>query len=188
MMSRPVILSSTSLSNSIWHCPPFGSINVGEDELPFLMSLPDTNPLPEEVAEQHDLQAYLWRAISALPPKFRAIVFLRYARQLSFSEISQALNMPETTTRTYFHRAKPLLRCALDETVLSSMNSRERTIAGLESARTRGRLGGRPELSGTLSKVAMAKKLYADKTTAISDICKTLHISRATLYRYIKVK
>src|SRR6266566_1351966 len=166
----------------------FDSIIVGEDELPFLMSLPDTNPLPEEVAEQHDLQAYLWRAISVLPPKFRAIVFLRYARQLSFSEIAQALNMPETTTRTYFHRAKPLLRCALDETVLSSMNSRERTIAGLESARTRGRLGGRPELSGTLSKVAMAKKLYADKTTAISDICKTLHISRATLYRYIKVK
>jgi len=31
----------------------------------------------------------------------------------------------------------------------------------------------------------MAKKLYADKTNTLSDICKTLHISRATLYRYI---
>ena len=38
------------------------------------------------------------------------------------------------------------------------------------------------------SKVAMAKKLYADTTNEISDICKTLHISRATLYRYIHIK
>ncbi len=65
---------------------------------------------------------------------------------------------------------------------------REHTIAGLEAARARGRLGGRPQLKASSSKVAMAKKLYADKTTAISDICKTLNISRATLYRYIKVK
>jgi len=34
----------------------------------------------------------------------------------------------------------------------------------------------------------MAQKLYADKTNAIDDICKTLNISRATLYRYVKIK
>jgi predicted transcriptional regulator YheO len=28
--------------------------------------------------------------------------------------------------------------------------------------------------------------LYADKTNAVFDICKTLNISRATLYRYVK--
>jgi DNA invertase Pin-like site-specific DNA recombinase len=65
---------------------------------------------------------------------------------------------------------------------------RERTIAGLESARARGRLGGRPEVKATSSKVVMAKKLYADKTNEISDICKMLDISRATLYRYINIK
>jgi DNA invertase Pin-like site-specific DNA recombinase len=65
---------------------------------------------------------------------------------------------------------------------------RERTMAGLEAARARGRLGGRPELKPSSPKVAMAKKLYADKTNEISDICQTLHISRATLYRYLKVK
>jgi DNA invertase Pin-like site-specific DNA recombinase len=64
---------------------------------------------------------------------------------------------------------------------------RERTIAGLEAARARGRLGGRPELNAASTKIAMAKKLYTDKTNSVSDICKTLHISRATLYRYIKI-
>jgi predicted DNA-binding transcriptional regulator AlpA len=32
----------------------------------------------------------------------------------------------------------------------------------------------------------MAKKLYADKTNTIPEICKTLGISKATLYRYLK--
>ena len=63
--------------------------------------------------------------------------------------------------------------------------SRGTTIAGLEAARARGRLGGRPQLKASLGKVGMAKKLYADKTNEIDEICKTLHISRATLYRYL---
>ncbi len=34
----------------------------------------------------------------------------------------------------------------------------------------------------------MAKKLYADKANSIKDICNTLHLSRATLYRYLKAE
>ena len=62
---------------------------------------------------------------------------------------------------------------------------RERTMAGLAAARARGRKGGRPR---KLSKkqVEMAKKLISDPTIPIADICKTLGISKATLYRYLK--
>jgi RNA polymerase sigma factor (sigma-70 family) len=84
-----------------------------EDELSPLAAMPDTSPLPEELAERHDLQERLQRAIAALPPKFRSVVLLRYAGQLSFSEIGQVLDMPEATAKTYFQRAKPLLRTAL---------------------------------------------------------------------------
>src|SRR6266480_2604808 len=84
-----------------------------EDDLSPLAAMPDTSPLPEEVAERHDLQECLQRAIEALPPKFRSVVLLRYAGQLSFSEIGQVLAMPEATAKTYFQRAKPLLRTAL---------------------------------------------------------------------------
>jgi DNA-directed RNA polymerase specialized sigma24 family protein len=48
-----------------------------------------------------------------LPLKFRMVVLLRYTGQLSFGEIGQALDMPEATAKTYFQRAKPLLRAAL---------------------------------------------------------------------------
>ncbi len=65
---------------------------------------------------------------------------------------------------------------------------RERTKAGLQAARARGRVGGRPKAHtlNTPKKVAMAQSLYDNKNNTIDEICKTLNISRATLYRYIK--
>jgi DNA invertase Pin-like site-specific DNA recombinase len=61
---------------------------------------------------------------------------------------------------------------------------RERTLAGLAAARARGRVGGRPR---KLSKkqVEMAKNLMKDISIPIAEICKTLGVSKATLYRYI---
>src|SRR5262245_16372993 len=61
----------------------------------------------------------------------------------------------------------------------------ERSLAGLSAARARGRIGGKPPLDASAGKVVMAKKLYMDKTNSISEICRMLNISRATLYRYI---
>src|SRR5438045_8703274 len=66
---------------------------------------------------------------------------------------------------------------------------RERTNACLAAARTRGRVGGRPKAQtlNTPKKVALAQSLYDNKDNTIDEICKTLNISRATLYRYIKI-
>lgn len=61
----------------------------------------------------------------------------------------------------------------------------ERTQAGLQAARARGHLGGRPKALATAQKIKMAQELKANPNNKIADICKTLHISRATLYRYV---
>lgn len=97
------------------HAIHFSELEKGmdEDEQSILATIPDMSPLPEEVAERHDLQQILLNAIQELPPKFRAVVLLRYASQLSYSEIGHVLNMPEATAKTYFQRVKPLLRNAL---------------------------------------------------------------------------
>ena len=84
-----------------------------EGEVTFMGDTADPGPLPEELAERHDVQHILQEAIQTLPPKFRAVVVLRYVSQLSFSEIGRTLNMPEATAKTYFHRAKVLLRKTL---------------------------------------------------------------------------
>jgi DNA invertase Pin-like site-specific DNA recombinase len=61
---------------------------------------------------------------------------------------------------------------------------KERTQAGLKAARARGKLGGRPSLLDKKG-IAMAKNLMNDSSNTIPEICKTLRVSRATLYRSI---
>ncbi|OHB79283.1 MAG: hypothetical protein A2V98_06530 [Planctomycetes bacterium RBG_16_64_12] len=62
-----------------------------------------------------------------------------------------------------------------------------RRKSGLAAARARGRNGGRPKIDVSDAKVVMAKKLHADKSLEIDDICKTLRISRSTFYRYVRL-
>jgi DNA invertase Pin-like site-specific DNA recombinase len=61
---------------------------------------------------------------------------------------------------------------------------RERTKAGLEAARARGRQGGRPVLLDK-SKKDLAIKLYQERQHSIKEICAIMNISRSTLYNYI---
>jgi DNA invertase Pin-like site-specific DNA recombinase len=62
---------------------------------------------------------------------------------------------------------------------------KERTQAGLASARSRGRVGGRPNAL-TPKEVQMLRNMAADKSLTVSDICITLGIGRTTFYRYVK--
>jgi DNA invertase Pin-like site-specific DNA recombinase len=52
-------------------------------------------------------------------------------------------------------------------------------------ARARGRKGGKPKAL-TDRQISIAQSLYADRKTPIPEICRTLKISRATLYRALK--
>ena len=64
---------------------------------------------------------------------------------------------------------------------------RERTNAGLQAARARGRLGGRPKTQSLdPKKMALAKTLHADQKMPVSEICAQLHIGKSTLYRYLR--
>lgn len=87
--------------------------NTDMEEPAFLATLPDPHPLPEEIAEQHERQHALAQAVQALPPRLRAVVLLRYAGQLSFVEIGQALKMPAMTAKASFYRARPKLAALL---------------------------------------------------------------------------
>ena len=84
-----------------------------EEGLSPLEAIPDRELLSEEVTERSELQGSLHAAIVSLPLMYRSIVHLRCFRQLTFAEIGQTLNMPETTAKTYFYRSLPRLRRAL---------------------------------------------------------------------------
>jgi len=64
---------------------------------------------------------------------------------------------------------------------------RERTIAGLSSARARGRNGGRP-YTMTPAKLRLAQAAMAKRDTKVSDLCTELGVTRQTLYRFVGPK
>lgn len=60
----------------------------------------------------------------------------------------------------------------------------ERTVAGLASARARGRKGGRP-YKMTAAKVRMAMAAMGQPETKVSTLCTELGVTRQTLYRHV---
>ena len=60
----------------------------------------------------------------------------------------------------------------------------ERTLAGLASARARGRKGGRP-YKMTPAKLWLAMASMGKPGTKVSDLCTELGITRQTLYRHV---
>ena len=62
---------------------------------------------------------------------------------------------------------------------------RERTRAGLEAARSRGRKGG-PKHKLTPKQVEIVRQLYKVKSHSLEEICDSFGISRVTLWRYVK--
>ena len=60
----------------------------------------------------------------------------------------------------------------------------ERTKAGLQAARARGRVGGR-KFNLTKAQVRLAEASMKNRDTSVAELCKELKITRATLYKYI---
>ena len=111
-------------------------------------------------------------------PHLIATITTLQEKQIGFKSITENIDTTTSGGKLIFH-----IFGALAEFERNLI--RERTMAGLEAARARGRKGGRPQLDATNKKAQLARKLYQDKDRSIADICQALHISRATFYRYL---
>ncbi len=63
----------------------------------------------------------------------------------------------------------------------------ERTVAGLASARARGRKGGRP-FKMTPAKLRLAMASMGQPETRVGELCAEMNITRQTLYRHVSPK
>jgi len=99
-------------------------------------------------------------------------------RQIGFKSLTEQIDTTTSGGKLIFHIFGALAEFERDII-------RERTNAGLAAARVRGKLGGRPPALSP-EKIKLARKLYADKSTSVAEICKMLGISRHTLRRYVK--
>jgi DNA invertase Pin-like site-specific DNA recombinase len=105
------------------------------------------------------------------------IVNALHLRHIGFRSLREALDTTSSSGKLFFHIFASLAEFERDLI-------RERTQAGLAVARARGRCGGRPKAMSA-KQVAIAVALRQDPHTTVADICQTLGVSRATLYRYL---
>ena len=71
---------------------------------------PAADALPDAWAEAADFQARLRGALAALAEPYRSIVILREVQELTYEEISGAMDLPLNTVKVYLHRGRKKLR------------------------------------------------------------------------------
>ena len=99
-------------------------------------------------------------------------------RKIGFRSLTESIDTTTAGGRLIFH-----IFGALAEFERNLIQ--ERTQAGLAAARARGRIGGRPPALDDEQR-KMAIKLYNSKEHSVGEICRTMGISRPTLYNYLR--
>jgi DNA invertase Pin-like site-specific DNA recombinase len=99
-------------------------------------------------------------------------------RGIGFKSLQESIDTTSSSGRLVFH-----VFGALAEFERNLI--RERTRAGLDAARARGRKGGRPKKLDA-KKQALAVKLYKEKRHSVEVICGMFGISKPTLYAYAR--
>lgn len=107
-------------------------------------------------------------------PELVKVVGELEAAGIGFESITERIETSSAAGRLVFHVFAALAEFERRLIV-------ERTHAGLEAARARGRKGGRPALPP--EKVAAIQAMAAGNRS-VSEICKALKIGRSTLYKY----
>jgi DNA invertase Pin-like site-specific DNA recombinase len=94
---------------------------------------------------------------------------------VKLKSLTESLDTSSASGRLFLH-----IMSSISE--FERQNLRERVIAGIESAKSRGRVGGRPRAMGD-EDLKVARALLKDETIAMADVAKRLGVGVSTLYR-----
>ncbi len=98
-------------------------------------------------------------------------------RKIGFQSLTEAIDTTTSGGKLVFH-----IFAALAEFERGII--RERTMAGLASARARGRLGGRPPALSDAD-IAQAKAMLTDPDITVKQIAERMGVSLSTLYKHL---
>lgn len=75
-----------------------------EDTFP--QDLTETGISPDESVQKEEVHLSLQKEIEKLPPQYRAILTLFHLEEKSYTEISEIMQLPEGTVKSYLFRAR----------------------------------------------------------------------------------
>lgn len=108
------------------------------------------------------------------------VAFLN-AKQVGLQSITDAIDTTTAQGRLFFNVSASFAEFERDII-------RERTKAGLEAARARGRKGGRRQgmTKEAEQKAILAETYYKEGKLGVNDIAKEIGVSKMTLYKYLR--
>jgi RNA polymerase sigma-70 factor (ECF subfamily) len=86
---------------------------TGEDDV--VQRAVSSDPTPDLTFESSELHGHIQQALSQIEEPYRSIVILREIQDLKYQEISQCLELPLNTIKSYLHRGRRMLRDQLRE-------------------------------------------------------------------------
>jgi DNA invertase Pin-like site-specific DNA recombinase len=100
---------------------------------------------------------------------------------IGFQSLQDNIDTTTPTGKLTFHLFAALAEFERD--IIS-----QRTKAGLDSARARGKQGGRPKglSKKAQNKARLSESLYRENKLSVGEICEYLNLSKPTFYRYLR--
>lgn len=74
------------------------------------VEIKDDKPLPEEAIIRSENQEEVHELVYRLPDKYKTVIIMYHFNNMSYQDISTALNIPERTVETRLYRARRLLK------------------------------------------------------------------------------
>ncbi|MGD8190961.1 recombinase family protein [Brevibacillus ginsengisoli] len=138
---------------------------------------PQLEKLLEKLRKGDKVVVYKLDRISRSTKHLIELVEMFDEKEVDFVSIQDNIDTSTAMGRFFFRMMASIAELERDIIV-------ERTKAGLEAARARGKKGGRPTVKN--EKVTLALKMYDSKEYSIEEILNATGISKMTLYRYIE--
>lgn len=142
---------------------------------------PELNKLLDSLRERDVVVVYKLDRLARSLKDLIELVILFESLKVDLVSLSDGINTGSAVGKLMFHLVGAFAE--FERSIIS-----ERTKLGLESARARGRVGGKPKGISLIGqkKAVRVKELYDEKQLSIDEICKVLEIkSKTTLYKYL---
>lgn len=95
---------------------------VSEENKEQNIDLPDTNLMPDEKLIKDEHQKEIHDMIYELSDKYKTVLIMYHFNEMTYQEISKALDIPERTVETRLYRARRMLKERISKTCVREEN------------------------------------------------------------------
>lgn len=95
---------------------------VNEENKDQTIDIKDESMLPDEIILRDEDQKQIHKLIYELSDKYKSVLIMYHFNEMSYQDISKALNIPERTVETRLYRARRMLKDKISKATIKEVN------------------------------------------------------------------